>query len=203
MKKRTAQPFYFLKQRDRVRRDAKSLSSKTEPLLGRRLDADAGSVERKRAGEIFPHPLTVGRELRSLRQNRRVNIHDRPARLRQTFPHPLKQQDAGKACVGCVRIGKELSDIAQRRRAEQSVHDGVRQHIGVAVAEQALFIRHLYAAENEPSPLRQAVDVVAVSDAQARHSSTSRSSRRRRIASATIRSSGVVILMFSSSPSVK
>ena len=94
-------------------------------------------------------------------------------------------------------------DLPQRRRAEQSVHDGVRQHIGVAVAEQALFIRHLYAAENEPPPLRQAVDVVAVSYAQARHSSASRSSRRRRIASATIRSSGVVILMFSSSPSVK
>ena len=55
MKKRTAQPsfflFYFLKQRDRVRRDAKSLSGKTEPLLGRRLDADAGSIKRKHAGE--------------------------------------------------------------------------------------------------------------------------------------------------------
>ena len=60
---------YFLEQRDRVRRNAKSLSGKAESLLGRRLDADAGSVERKRAGEIFPHPLTVGRELRSLRQN--------------------------------------------------------------------------------------------------------------------------------------
>ena len=94
-------------------------------------------------------------------------------------------------------------DLPQRRRAEQSVHDGVRQHIGVAVAEQALFIRHLYAAENEPPTLRQAVDVIAVSDAQTRHSSASRSSRRRRIVSATIRSSGVVILMFSSSPSVK
>ena len=36
---------YFLKQRDRVRRDAKSLSGKAESLLGRRLDADAGSVK--------------------------------------------------------------------------------------------------------------------------------------------------------------
>ena len=36
---------YFLKQRARVRRDAKSLSGKAESLLGRRLDADAGSVK--------------------------------------------------------------------------------------------------------------------------------------------------------------
>ena len=186
-----------------MRRDAKSLSGKAEPLLGRRLDADAGSVERKRAGEIFPHPLTVGRELRSLRQNRRIKVDDGISRLTQPLRHTLEQQDARDPGVSRVRIGKELADIAQRRRAEQSVHDGVRQHIGVAVAEQALFIRHLYAAENEPPPLRQAVDVIAVSDAQTRHFSASRSSRRRRIVSATIKSSGVVILMFSSSPSVK
>ena len=186
-----------------MRRDAKSLSGKAESLLGRRLDADAGSIKRKRAGEIFPHPLTVGRELRSLRQNRRIKVDDGISRLTQPLRHTLEQQDARDPGVSRVRIGKELADIAQRRRAEQSVHDGVRQHVGVAVAEQALFIRHLYAAENESPPLRQAVDVIAVSDAQARHFSASRSSRRRRIASATIRSSGVVILMFSSSPSVK
>ena len=186
-----------------MRRDAKSLSGKAESLLGRRLDADAGSVERKHAGEIFPHPLTVGRELRSLRQNRRIKVDDGISRLTQPLRHTLEQQDARDPGVSRVRIGKELADIAQRRRAEQSVHDGVRQHVGVAVAEQALFIRHLYAAENEPPLLRQAVDVIAVSYAQTRHSSASRSSRRRRIVSATIRSSGVVILMFSSSPSVK
>ena len=36
---------YFLKQRDRVRRDAKSLSGTAASPLGRRLDADAGSVK--------------------------------------------------------------------------------------------------------------------------------------------------------------
>ena len=122
MKKRTAQPsfflFYFLKQRDRVRRDAKSLSGKTEPLLGRRLDADAGSIKRKHAGEIFPHPLTVGRELRSLRQNRRIKVDDGISRLTQPLRHTLEQQDARDPGVSRVRIGKELADIAQRRRAE-------------------------------------------------------------------------------------
>ncbi len=49
--------FYFLKQRDRVRRDAKSSPVKPS-LLGRRLDADAGSVKRKHTDEVFPHPLS-------------------------------------------------------------------------------------------------------------------------------------------------
>ena len=50
--------------------------------------------ERKRAGEIFPHPLTVGRELRSLRQNRRIKVDDGISRLTQPLRHTLKQQDA-------------------------------------------------------------------------------------------------------------
>ena len=103
-----------------MRRDAKSLSGKAEPLLGRRLDADAGSIKRKHAGEIFPHPLTVGRELRSLRQNRRIKVDDGISRLTQPLRHTLEQQDARDPGVSRVRIGKELADIAQRRRAEQS-----------------------------------------------------------------------------------
>ena len=94
-KKRTAQPSfffsYFLLERDPVRPDAKSLSGRPEALLGRRLDADVGSIKRKHAGEIFPHPLTVGRELRSLRQNRRIKVDDGISRLTQPLRHTLEQ----------------------------------------------------------------------------------------------------------------
>ena len=88
-----------------------------------------------------------------------------------------------------------LSDIAQSQRAQQGVHNGVGEHVGVGVAQKTLFIRDIHPAQNEPTFLRQLMYVVAVADP---HGASSR-----KIASATARSMGVVILILRSSPGVR
>ena len=41
-----------------------------------------------------------------------------------------------------------MTDISQRRRAQQGVHDGMSQHICIAVPEKPLFVRNLNSAEH-------------------------------------------------------
>ena len=57
------------------------------------------------------------------------------------------------------------AEIALRARAEQSVADRVRQHVGIAVAERALLERDPHAAEDERPAFDQAMDVETMTDA--------------------------------------
>ena len=83
-----------------------------------------------------------------------------------------------------------LSDISERCRAEQGVHNRMRQHIRVAVSEQSFGIGNLYAADDARSALYQTVYVIAVTNSHFCRLPF-------KIASPCTTSSGVVILMFS------
>ncbi len=111
---------------------------------------------------------------------------------------------AVSACIGRICIGEMAADVAERRRAQERVHDGVQQNVGIAVAEQALLIRDIDAAEDELSALHEAVDII--SHAETRHARSPLPSGTRMSSdswrafqndSAMMRSPGVVILMFS------
>ena len=159
------------------------------------------SGQSERIGEMLAHRGDVGRKARRLRQNSRVDIGDGKAVFGKQRSDVSEQPEAVRPGVLRVRVREKLADIAERRRAEQGVHDRVGQNVRVRVTEQSLFKSELLAAQNEPPPLHEAVDVVAVADADVAH--THPSPRRFKIAAATARSAGVVSLTFSSLPRLK
>ena len=71
----------------------------------------------------------------------------------------------------------------------------MHRHIRVAVPQQSLFIRNRNATEDQAAPFHQAVHIVSMSDSQLHLCSFL--SLPDKIRPAMIRSSGVVILMFS------
>ena len=150
-------------ERDGMSSDAEPLSRKAQPLLGRRLHADAICLYAHCRGKSFAHERDVRRELRALGDHRTVNIPDIVAVLSQNSADLTQKPDAVSAEETVVIIGKELADIAERSRAEKRVHKRVRQNIRVRVAEQTFFIAYLNAAEDELSPLDKAVNVIPVS----------------------------------------
>ena len=87
-------------------------------------------------------------------------------------------------------ILQQVSDVSERCRAEQGVHNRMRQHIRVAVSAQSFGIGDLYAADDARSALYQTVYVIAVTNSHFCRLPF-------KIASPCTTSSGVVILMFS------
>ena len=85
-----------------------------------------------------------------------------------------QQLAAVDAVVLRVAVGKMPADVAQRRRAEQRVADRVQQHVGVAVAREALVVRNLDAADHEPAPGDEGMHVETLADAKHVHSPLNR-----------------------------
>ena len=88
-------------------------------------------------------------QLRALAEDRGVDVADLIAVLGDDAGDLAGQGQRVRALVGGVVIREVLADVAQRRRAQHSVHYSVQQHIRVGVAEQTLLIRDLHAAHNE------------------------------------------------------
>jgi len=55
-----------------------------------------------------------------------------------------------------------FADVAQRRRADQCIANGMQQHVGVGVTNQTPFIRNGDAADDERAALGQRVDIEAL-----------------------------------------
>ena len=130
-----------------------------------------------------------------MRDHRRVEIAEAIARICEHSADLAQQPNAVRAEIAVVRVGEALADIANRRRAEQRVHDGVDEHVRVRMAVEPLFIRDRHAAEDELPARHEPMNVVTVADPHA-------SCLLRMMSAASSRSSGVVSLIFSSSPSV-
>ena len=68
-------------------------------------------------------------------------------------------QAVGPGIFG-VGIREVLPDVAQSRCAQHSVHDGVGQHVGVGMAQQALLIRDLHTAQNQLAALHETMNII-------------------------------------------
>ena len=77
----------------------------------------------------------------------------------------LRQLQAVGTGVGGVSIREVLADVAQRGGTQHSVHHSVGQHIGIRVAQQALFKRHLHAAQDQLAVLDQTVNIITMTNA--------------------------------------
>ena len=129
--------------------NAEALAGEAEVLLRRGLDADGVHGQTEGVGNVPAHGRDMRGQLRALAEDRSVDVADLIAVLGDDAGDLAGQGQRVRALVGGVVIREVLADVAQRRRAQHSVHYGVQQHIRVGVAEQALLIRDLHAAHNE------------------------------------------------------
>ena len=83
--------------------------------------------------------------------------------------HAPQELAAVDALVAGVRVGEVPADVAQRRRAQQRVADRVQEHVGVAVAQEALVVRDLDPADHELPARDERVDVESLPDAKGAH----------------------------------
>ena len=120
------------------------------------------------------------RHLRALGNDRRVDVSDSPAGVGQDAADRAQQGEAVGARVGGVIVREVLSDVTERRGAQQSVHDRVQQHVRVRVPQKSELIGDLYASDDEVAPLGEAVHVVSETHSDHMCSSDLRGSARGR-----------------------
>jgi len=175
--------------------DALPGARKAQMLLGRGLDADLTGFHAQLPRDIPAHCVSEAGQLRPLRPDRGVNVSGLPSGLPEPLSHLFQKHHARYAEITVVMVGKQLADVPQGGRAEKCIHDGVGQHICVGMAVEALFPGNFDTAQDKLSAGHKPMNVVTVSDSQSFRLPF-------RIRSARCRSSGVVILMFSSEPCV-
>jgi hypothetical protein len=119
-------------------------------------------------GQAAAHGLDVGRQLGRLRDHRAVDVDRPPAGL----PHRRQRARQQHHGIGAGElgggVGEMAADVAQAGGAEQRVGDGVRQRVGIRMAQQAVAVRDAHAAEDQraafderctsqPSPMRRSM----------------------------------------------
>ena len=188
-----------LEQGDGPGLDALLATHVAQALGGRGLDAHALDVHAHRARHVLAHGLAVGRELGGLAVDGAVAVDQLEATLAHERGDVAEQGDGVGALVGGVGVGEELADVARAHGAEDGVHEGVHEHVGVGVAEQARGVVDVHAAEDELAPLHEAVHVMAVAYAHQRSSppQAARQILPSRMASTGATSSGTVTLRLS------
>src|SRR5260370_12302680 len=148
-------------------------------------------------GQVGAHCAKVRLEAGLLGDDGAVDVDDAVARLLDDGGRSREQVEAGRVLVPGVVGGKVLTDVSQRRGAEQRVDDRMSQHIGIGMAVEAGWMLDLHATDDQIAAGLQRVDVVARADPQVAAASCSLMT-----ASTTPKSSGVVSLMFAGSPSM-
>ena len=80
---------------------------------------------------------------------------------RDNLPGRLLQKNpAGHAFPARVGVGEKMADVRLAERAEERVADGMQERVGIRMAVEALRVRDLDAAEDEPAPGNQLMNVV-------------------------------------------
>ena len=83
------------------------------------------------------HPLPIVAQLRRLAQHRRVDVHGRKAHVADHCPHGPQQLDRVGVPPALVSVREVHPDVPQPRRADQRVHHGVCENVGVGPAGEA------------------------------------------------------------------
>jgi hypothetical protein len=103
-------------------------------------------------GEVALHRVTVGRQFRSLAHHGAIHVARFPPGGPDPSRHLAQQHEAVGPRERGIRVGEVLADVAQPGRAEQGIRGGVRQHVGVAVADQAALGGEDDPAQHEDPP---------------------------------------------------
>jgi hypothetical protein len=81
----------------------------------------------------------------------------------------LQQYLAVNILIRSIRIGKMHADIAQGKRAQQGIADGVQQHVCIAVTERPFMMGNLYAPQPEIPAFRKLVKIYSETDPVRHH----------------------------------
>ena len=171
-------------------------AGKAEAVGARAADVDreastprSSAIRARMAGAVRSDP-------RGLRDDDGVDVADPPASSRARAPARMHEKaGAVGALPGGVAVGEELAEGRQRRRAEDRVGDRVEQRVAVGVAREARRAPGSSIPPRRSAPRRvEGVRVEAETDAAAHADHPF--PRRFRSASASSRSSGVVIFRF-------
>ena len=146
-------------ERGRLRGYSQALPGETEPLLRCGLDADAGSIQTHGCGDVTAHGGDVRRQLRRLRDDRGIHVPWFKARLTQDTAHLPQKGQAVCALITRVAVREMPAYVAQCRRPQQGIHDGVDQNVRIRVSQQTLFIGYLHSAEYQLPALHEPVAV--------------------------------------------
>ncbi|MOA19102.1 hypothetical protein D3C78_1394590 [compost metagenome] len=106
----------------------------------------------------------MGRELGRLGDHRAVDVADLQPRGAHA-PRGFHQQLHGiRALELRVGVGKVPADVPQRRAAQQRIGDGMQQHVGIRMPEQAHAVGNFHAADDELAAGHQGVDIPTFTD---------------------------------------
>jgi hypothetical protein len=73
----------------------------------------------------------VRRDLRRLRDDRRVEVADHPSPRGDDAHHVSQELAAVDVLPARIGVGEMRAEVAERERAEQRVADGVQQGVGI------------------------------------------------------------------------
>ena len=112
---------------------------------------------------------------RRLGDDRGVHVHDFAVAQRDDARGFRQKDFTGRTLPTRVGVGKEVADVRFAERAKERVANGVHERVGVRMAVETLRVRNLHAAEDEPAPGDQLMNIVA--DANVNHGRMISSSR--------------------------
>ena len=130
--------------------------------------ADLALLDAERAGNFLAHEGDVPGDLRTFDADGRVHVDDgAPPFVQKSFDMAEEMQ---AACVPPLGTGirEMLADVAERRRAQQCVANGVSEGVSVRVPHGALFKWDYDAAQDELASGLQTMDVVPNAGAKKR-----------------------------------
>ena len=90
-----------------------------------------------------------------------VNVLYEKTVFLQKLTHVCKQLQGGYPFVSRICVRKMLSDISQRGRTEQGVHNCVEQHIRIRMSQKPLLPGNLHSSHNQLSSGGKSVHVIS------------------------------------------
>ena len=97
--------------------------------------------------------------LRAFAHHDAVDIHDFKACLLDFLAHLAQQLQAVGALEGRVGIREVRADIAEARGTQQGIANRMQQHVGIAMAQEALLVRDIHPTDNALAAFHQFVNV--------------------------------------------
>lgn len=119
----------------------------------------AVGVKAQAVGHAGLHLGDIAEKFRSLSYYGDVNIAYTVALVGHKLSHLPQQHHRVGTLPGVVGGREMVTYITQGGSPEKGVAEGMERHIGIAVAQQAVRVRHLYAAKHQVAALHQTVNV--------------------------------------------
>src|SRR5947207_8277258 len=150
-----------LEQRNRVGSHRLAAADRVYAFTALGLDAHLAGADSQGCSNLLLHARNVRGKLRALESDSRVEVHNHPASPAEKLPDVAKKQQARGVVPLGRSVGEMAADVAQSRRAQQRVTDGVGQAVAVRMAEGTFGERNPHAAQNEFSSDFETVHGVA------------------------------------------